>query len=619
MLSATIPNHFEFAEWVGKIKQRNIYVMCTKKRPVPLEHYLYTGNSNKTSNELFMLIDAQGNYLTRGYTQAIEAKKIRAKASAGNYGPKQTKIQAGSAQDKNIWLSLIGMLQKRDLLPAVGFVFSRKRCDENINMLSSLDLNTQEEKSEIHLFIQKSISTLNKEDRNIPQIVHLTESLKRGIGIHHSGILPIMKEIIELLFQRGLIKILFATETFAMGINMPARTVIFDSIRKHDGTQFRNLQAGEYIQMAGRAGRRGLDSTGTVIILCKVEVPETTELQLMMLGKAQLLESKFRITYSMILSLLRNKDIRIQDFMKRSFSEHKVVREDPIVYENAQKYFEALLDQRQKISCSFCASQIDDFYYDSHDYQSIRSDLFAKLEKNPNFLKSLTPGRIVFIKVYRDPQSVRLFPLLLLESFKDSQALALSLDEYLIDEDLNPQSSILEVLYPNIKERETFRLIERLKQFRVVNVEVPLVNMFLEVFTNFKNSIITSIKFNQIEGISTKQIKINQPTDSLIQLWKQSRTQHYDDFEFKKELKNELSKNQFFSSLALDLFNYLESIYSQMNLDDSLVDLMCYTKDLNIRDIEFVNIYDNYKDIHARLKKSNCINCPRFSEHVSVS
>ena len=110
-------------------------------------------------------------------------------------------------KEKNIWLSLIGMLEQRQLLPVVSFTFSRKRCDDNIYLLSSLDLNTASEKSKIHLFITKSLSALKKEDQNIPQIVHLTESLKRGIGVHHSGILPIMKEIIELLFQMSLIKV----------------------------------------------------------------------------------------------------------------------------------------------------------------------------------------------------------------------------------------------------------------------------------------------------------------------------------------------------------------------------------------------------------------------------
>lgn len=99
------------------------------------------------------------------------------------------------------------MLEHRQLLPVVSFTFSRKRCDDNINLLNSLDLNTAAEKSKIHTFIQKSLSGLNKDDQNIPQITHLSESLKRGIGVHHSGILPIMKEIIELLFQMSLIKV----------------------------------------------------------------------------------------------------------------------------------------------------------------------------------------------------------------------------------------------------------------------------------------------------------------------------------------------------------------------------------------------------------------------------
>ncbi|CAG2064485.1 unnamed protein product [Timema podura] len=109
--------------------------------------------------------------------------------------------------------------------------------------------------------------------------------LMQGIGIHHSGILPILKEIVEMLFQEGKVKLLFATETFAMGVNMPARTVLFDSVRKFDGIEMRNLLPAEYIQMAGRAGRRGLDKTGTVIIICKSNVPGKLELREMMLGK----------------------------------------------------------------------------------------------------------------------------------------------------------------------------------------------------------------------------------------------------------------------------------------------------------------------------------------------
>lgn len=108
--------------------------------------------------------------------------------------------------------------------------------------------------------------------------------LENGIGVHHSGILPILKEIVEMLFQERCVKVLFATETFAMGVNMPAKTVVFDSIIKYDGLEERVLLPSEYIQMAGRAGRRGLDDTGTVIIICKKEVPPYQELETMMRG-----------------------------------------------------------------------------------------------------------------------------------------------------------------------------------------------------------------------------------------------------------------------------------------------------------------------------------------------
>ena len=128
--------------------------------------------------------------------------------------------------------------------------------------------------------------------------------------------------MVEILFSRGLVKILFATETFAMGVNMPTRTVVFDSIRKHDGKGFRELLPGEYIQMSGRAGRRGIDSVGTVIILVHDEPQEVNILHKMILGTPTKLESQFRITYNMILNLLKmGGDFRVEDMIRRSFFE----------------------------------------------------------------------------------------------------------------------------------------------------------------------------------------------------------------------------------------------------------------------------------------------------------
>lgn len=137
--------------------------------------------------------------------------------------------------------------------------------------------------------------------------------LEHGIGVHHSGILPILKEIVEILFSKGLIKVLIATETFAMGLNMPTRTVVFSDVRKFDGTERRLLHAGEYTQMSGRAGRRGKDKKGNVLIFFqdpKMILPPTA-LEVMTKSDPRMLESQFRISYSQICSVMRTEDLKL--------------------------------------------------------------------------------------------------------------------------------------------------------------------------------------------------------------------------------------------------------------------------------------------------------------------
>ena len=173
-----------------------------------------------------------------------------------------------------MYIHLIGHLRKMELLPAVIFTFSKRKCEEYASGLSNVDLMTATEKSQVHVFIERSLRRLSRSDRQLPQILRMRDLLSRGIGVHHGGLLPIIKEIVEILFGRGLVKVLFATETFAMGVNMPAKTVVFSGLRKHDGSSFRDLLPGEYTQMSGRAGRRGLDATGMVIIACSDQIPD---------------------------------------------------------------------------------------------------------------------------------------------------------------------------------------------------------------------------------------------------------------------------------------------------------------------------------------------------------
>src|SRR6185437_12336146 len=131
------------------------------------------------------------------------------------------------------------MISERHYEPAIIFSFSKRECEGLAIQMARLDLNTEEQKKIVDLIYSNAIDGLSDDDKKLPQILHLLPLLRRGIGIHHSGLLPILKEVIEILFQEGLLKALFATETFSIGLNMPARTVVFTCVRKFDGANFR--------------------------------------------------------------------------------------------------------------------------------------------------------------------------------------------------------------------------------------------------------------------------------------------------------------------------------------------------------------------------------------------
>lgn len=191
-------------------------------------------------------------------------------------------------------------------------------------------------------------------------------------------------------------QLLFATETFAMGVNMPARTVVFDSIKKYDGNNFRILYPSEYVQMAGRAGRRGHDTTGMVIIMCRISVPHFNELKNMMCGQAQNLESKFKVTYSMVLNLRRlNESVTVEAMMRRSFKESPVV----INQNNYKMQLQEVENELSKLPpLTDLQKKLSDFYRVAVDYLEYLKYLkpyFYETQKKA--VKSLTPGRILLI------------------------------------------------------------------------------------------------------------------------------------------------------------------------------------------------------------------------------
>lgn len=402
MLSATVPNALEFSNWVGLTKRKKVYVISTLKRPVPLKHHLYTGHNKETKNELFLIVDADGRFLTKGYQEAKAAKLNQQRKQSNKTNSRGGHSNSGGRShgsnyinpkhEAQIWLTLVDLLRQKNELPIIAFSLSRAKCDRYVKSLESCSLTTGTEAGIIRTFFNKCLSKLKTEDRIIPQVLMLQDSLARGIGVHHSGILPILKEVVEMLFQRGHVKLLFATETFAMGVNMPARTVVFDSYKKHDGKELRPILPAEYTQMAGRAGRRGLDETGTVILLCKTEVPNDIVLKGMITGRPKKLESKFRLTYAMILNLFRVESVTVEDMMSHSFKEFESQSNKP----DTMAQLELAEKQMSKIpELGVHMEPLRQYHDCAYEYITTYQRFMAKLVLNKAL--DLKPGKVLFI------------------------------------------------------------------------------------------------------------------------------------------------------------------------------------------------------------------------------
>lgn len=457
LLSATVPNTYEFASWVGRTKKKDIYVISTPKRPVPLEHYLWADKA------LHKIVNADKVFLDKGWKEANIAMSGRdksnimketngtisqnggASARGGRGQPPRGGSQRGgqprggsqqrgrgqpqrgtgniartgrgggrtsAAQDRNIWVHLVQHLKKQNLLPACIFVFSKKRCEQNAEALSKLDFCTASEKSSIHMIIERSIARLKQDDRILPQIRRVRDLLSRGIAVHHGGLLPIVKEVVEILFAKTLVKILFATETFAMGLNLPTRTVVFSGYRKHDGRAFRDLVPGEYTQMAGRAGRRGIDSVGSVVIVNSNtdEAPPAAILKQMILGDPTKLRSQFRLTYNMILNLLRVEALKIEEMIKRSFSENATQALLP-EQEKQVKLSESDLARIKREPCDICNIDLDECHAAAMSFQSASIDLHLGLVTTPVGKRMFSAKRVV---VFRKASMIRALQYLML-------------------------------------------------------------------------------------------------------------------------------------------------------------------------------------------------------------
>ena len=334
MLSATIHKPEIFGKWIQDIKEIPLTLAPENKRVVPLKHYLYTSFlpkfSKKTTNadiiyrfdnKLVEIMDSNKKFNTDAYESIMKIKK--------KFGKFLSK--------KSIFNDLARFLKENNLLPSIIFTLSKKKCEQyakNINII----LNTPIEQIETLKIIDKELRKCDnyKLIIQMKEYFILKDLLAKGIAYHHSGVYHIFKETIEILLghknkegkRQPLVKLLFATETFAVGVNMPTKAVCYSGITKYSDDGFRILHPHEYSQMSGRAGRRGIDKEGIAIMLPNLyDLPNCHTIKNMMCGKNQIIQSRFCPNFQFLLKLILTGNNQIMNFIKKSLLDSEITDE----------------------------------------------------------------------------------------------------------------------------------------------------------------------------------------------------------------------------------------------------------------------------------------------------
>ncbi|WPG98375.1 ATP-dependent RNA helicase [Acrodontium crateriforme] len=397
-LSATIPNAMQFAEWITKTHNQPCHVVYTDFRPTPLQHYFFPAGADG----IHLIVDEKGVFREENFNNAMTAISDK----AGDDGSDPMAKRRGKGKDKKTnkggkkdgptdIYKIVKMIMMKNYNPVIVFSFSKRDCENYALQMSQLAFNDESEKAMVSKVFNSAIEMLSDEDKELPQIQHLLPLLRRGIGIHHSGLLPILKETIEILFQEGLIKVLFATETFSIGLNMPAKTVVFTSVRKFDGVTQRWVTPSEFIQMSGRAGRRGLDERGIVIMMID-EKMEPAVAKGIVRGEQDKLNSAFYLGYNMILNLMRVEGISPEFMLERCFFQFQnhasVSGLEKELMELEQARADMIIDEE---------ADVKEYYNIRQSLDTYGAEMKAIMTHPQYIMKFLQAGRLVKIK-YKD-------------------------------------------------------------------------------------------------------------------------------------------------------------------------------------------------------------------------
>ena len=357
MLSATLDSPEKFALWCETRGQTNlksekiVYLTTTYERVVPLTHYSFITCTQglfkvlkdkqlemqimKTCNSLHVIQDSKGNFSDTNY--------LKIKNTLETFQNKNHFVKR-----QHILNTVSKHMVEHNMLPAICFVLSRKALEQCAKEITTPLL---EDDSKVPYIVKKECEQIIRKLPNyqeyllLPEYIQIVSLLEKGVGIHHAGIMPILREMVELLFAKGYVKLLFATETFAVGINMPTKTVLFTDLNKFDGSGMRPFFSHEYTQMAGRAGRRGIDTVGHVIHLTNLfHNQDLVTLKTIMKGKPQTLVSKFKISYNLLLNLISIGETDYTKYAKRSMIQNDIDNELNGYFQIIQK-LQSELDQ----------------------------------------------------------------------------------------------------------------------------------------------------------------------------------------------------------------------------------------------------------------------------------
>lgn len=387
-LSATVSNAEEFGDWLGTVRG-DTEVIVSETRPVPLEqHVLVRGDLLPLFDDRAGVATAQVNQelmrirSVKGPTFENNRRVQAMRSSNGGYGggrrpPRggNRPVRAGNAQriERIDRPDVIALLDRSNLLPAIFFIFSRAGCDAAVNQVrrSGLRLTTAEERAEIRAIVEERTRTLLEEDLAVLGFWEWKENLERGIASHHAGLLPAFKEVVEELFRLKLVKVVFATETLALGINMPARTVVLEKLEKFNGEARVAITSGEYTQLTGRAGRRGIDVEGHAVVQW-TEGMDPQAVAALASRRTYPLNSSFRPTYNMAVNLIDQFGrARTREILESSFAQFQADRAVVGIARDVKDAEASLEGYREAMQCD---------RGDFANYSSIRREL-SDLEK----------------------------------------------------------------------------------------------------------------------------------------------------------------------------------------------------------------------------------------------